>query len=255
MVKYQKEKITLEDKFGVLRLNHTILVFLLLLSGCQSRHILPKSTGTEYFPLKIGAYWVYNVSETTITQLGGQTNTLYDLKVQISDSVLLSGQWSYVMERFTRNDASQPWVSAGTWSARHDAFKAVLQEGNIPFIKLSFPLLDGKMWDGNALNNLGGPDRCANGTVNCDNYAVADLAKRFEGQGISFDDTVTIIENNDNDPIVKQDVRKSVYAKTVGLVYSEVTILQYCTVGACIGQQIVENGSIVKQTIEDYGGL
>ena len=82
-----------------------------------------------------------------------------------------------------------------------------------------------------------------------------DLAKRFEGSGISFDDSVTILENNDIDPIVKHDVRKSAYAKSIGLVYREITILEYCTVGDCIGKQIVENGTILKQTLNEYGGL
>ena len=54
--------------------------------------------------------------------------------------------------------------------------------------------------------------------------------------------------------IVKKDVRMSVYAKSIGLVYREATVLYYCTVGNCIGQQIVENGTILKQTLKDYGG-
>ena len=62
-------------------------------------------------------------------------------------------------------------------------------------------------------------------------------------------------QDNENDPIVKQDVRKSIYAKSIGLVYREITILEYCTVGNCIGKQIVENGVILKQTLNNYGGL
>ena len=255
MAKYQKEKITLSNKFVVVRLNQTILLFLLLLVGCQSRNIQPKSTGTLYFPLKVGAFWIYSVVETSITQLGGQTNTMYQLKLLLTDSAAASGAITYVMQRFKRADASQPWSSIATWSARKEPFQAVVQEGNIPYVRLAFPLTEGKTWDGNALNNLGGTDRCPNGTFSCDNYRVTDLAKRFEGTGVSFDDSVTILENNDNDPIVKQDVRKSTYAKSIGLVYHEITILEYCTIGNCIGKQIVENGTILKQTLNNYGGL
>ena len=245
----------MENIFRVLRLNHAILLLLLMLLGCQSREILPKGTGTEYFPLKTGGYWVYDVVETVITQLGGQTNKTYELKIQLTDSIGIDGQSSYVMVRSRRDNPSQPWISVDTWSARRDQFQAIVQEGNTPFIKLAFPLAVGKTWNGNSLNSLGGTDRCADGTFKCDNYTISDLAKRFEGSGIFFDDTVTILENNDNDPIVKQDVRKVVYAKSVGLIYKEISILEYCTIGACIGKQIVENGSIVKQTVKEYGGL
>ncbi len=238
-----------------MRLNSIILFFLLVLVGCHSRDIQPKGTGTEYYPLKGGAFWIYSIAETTITQLGGQTNTTYDLKVQVTDSLVVSGQTTYVLQRFKRSDASQPWTALDTWSSRKDGFQAVLQEGNTPFIKLVFPLSTGKTWDGNALNNLGGKDRCADGTFACDDYVVTDFSKPFLGPGLSYDNSVTIIENNDTDPIVKQDVRKSVYAKSIGLVYYESTQLEYCTVGDCIGKQIVEKGSIVKQTLKDNGGL
>lgn len=238
-----------------MRSNWFILLFLLLLLGCHSREVRPKSTGTEYFPLKVGGFWVYNVLETSISQLNGQSGSFYELKVYISDSIQSSGQVTYILQRFKRTDASQPWVPIATWSARKDQFQVILQVGNVPYVKLAFPLVDGKSWNGNTLNNLGGTDRCLDGTFVCENYLVTNLAKQFEGTGISFDNSVTILENNENDPIVKQDVRKSVYAKSAGLIYHEITLLEYCTVGSCIGKQIVENGSILKQTLKDYGGL
>lgn len=237
-----------------MRLNHSILLFLVLL-GCQSREILPKGTGAEYFPLKKGGYWIYRVSDTQISQVGGQTNVMYDLKVEITDSVSLSGQWSYLMVRSTRMDATQAWTVVESWSARKDSFQAVVQEGNIPFVAMTFPLTEGKTWNGNALNSLGGTDRCANGTTACDNYTVTDLAKRFEGADLFFDDTVTIVESNSIDPIVGQDLRKTVYARAVGVIYMETSLLEYCTVGDCIGKQVINNGRILKQTVTTYGGL
>jgi hypothetical protein len=227
----------------------------LLVLGCTSRDIQPKGTGSAYFPLKVGSSWTYDVSETSITQLGGQVNTFYELRIEVIDSISSAEGITYVFKRTRRADPSMPWITIETWSARKDAFSAVLQEGNTPFVKLSFPLSDGKTWNGNALNSLGGKDKCQNGNFACDNYEVTNLFQRFEATGIAFDETVTVIENNDDDPIVMKDIRKSVYAKSVGLVYREVTMLEYCTVGNCIGQQIVENGSILRQAIKSYDGL
>jgi hypothetical protein len=237
------------------KLNQPIWPFLLLLLACQSREVRPKVTGTEYFPLKTGGYWIYDVLETQIAQVGGQISVKYDLKMEIIDSLSSSDGVTYVIQRLKRADALQPWISIDTWSARRDQFQAVMQEGNVPYVRLLFPLAEGKTWDGNALNNQGGTDRCADGSIHCDSYEVTDLSKRFETTGISFEDTVTILENNEVDPIVKQDVRKSVYAKSIGMVYHEIDLLEYCTVGDCIGKQVVENGVILKQTLKAYGGL
>ena len=238
-----------------MKFNKSIILFPLLLVGCQSQDVRPKSGSTDYFPLKVGAFWVYDVFETFISQVNGQMGSVYELKVQVSDSIQSSNQVTYVMHRFKRSDASQAWTPMETWSSRKSQFQVVLQEANISYVKLEFPLVDGKSWNGNAFNNLGGTDLCLDGAFACENYVVANLAKQFEGTGVSFDNSVTIFENNDNDPIVKQDIRKSVYAKSVGLVYYEVTILEYCTVGGCIGKQIVENGSVLKQTLKEYGGI
>ncbi len=226
-----------------------------LAAGCQSREVTPKVTGTEYFPLQVGTFWLYDVVETTITQLGGQTNSIYELKIEVTDSITTVIPTSYILQQYKRADASQPWQAAATWSARKDQFSAIIQEGNIPYIKLSFPLSEQKSWNANALNNLGGNDVCLDGTTHCDNYLSENLMKRFEGNGFSYDDSVTILENNDDDPIVMKDVRKAVYARSVGLIYREHTILSYCTQGACAGQKIVENGFIFKQSIKSYGRL
>ncbi len=238
-----------------MRLNYIILFFLLLLVGCHSSDVQPKGTGVDYFPMKVGAFWVYGMVETNITQLTGQTNELYDVKIEVADSLLLSGQITYVLQRFKRTDSSQPWAPLDTWSSRKDEFQAVLQEGNTPYIKLTFPLNDGKSWNGNAFNNVGGTEQCPDGTFTCDNYLVTNLAKSFQTTGVSYENSVTIVENNDTDPIVKKDVRKSVYAKSIGLVYYESTILEYCTVGDCIGKQLIEKGKILKQTLKNHGGL
>jgi hypothetical protein len=228
---------------------------LLLLAACYSRDVGPQTSGSEYYPLKVGLYWVYDVTETRITQVGGQTASTYQLKVEITDSINEPGQVVYLLHRFTRPDANAAWTATTTWSARKDQFQAVQQEGNTPFVILSFPFSEGKSWNGNVLNNLGGKEKCADGTLKCDNYSVLNLGKRFEFESLFYDNTVTVIENNDSDPIVGKDIRKDVYAIATGLVYREVTQLQYCTQGDCIGKQIVENGTIVKQSLKDYGAL
>lgn len=237
----------------MLRRSGGILLFLLVL-GCQSREILPKRTGQEYVPVRVGAFWEYAVTETIISAVNGQTNTLYDLRLEIKDSVVAAGETTYLVERTTRAQGTSDWQPAETWSARVNLFQFIQQEGNVPYIKLQFPLSEGKAWNGNAMNAEGGADPCGDGTYACDTYRVTGLGQPFEFPGEwLYDDTVTIVENEEDDPIVSKDTRQAVYAKDIGLVYREETHLEYCTVGTCIGQQVVENGTIFKLVLTTYG--
>lgn len=231
-----------------------VIVLISLSLSCQSPEVSPGRTGHEFTPVRVGAYWEYAVTETTISAVGGQTNMLSELRLEVVDSLVLSGQTTYIIQRSTRLQGATGWDAAETWSIRVDEFQYIQQEGNIPFMKVKFPLSEGKSWNGNALNNLGGTEACADGTFACDNYFVNSLSKPFELPGIFlYNDTVTIVENDEDDPIVMKDLRKSVYAKDVGLVYREVTHLEYCTVGTCIGQQVVENGTVSRQTLTSHG--
>lgn len=237
----------------VLRVSSAILLFILLF-GCQSRDVVPKLTGKEYVPVFLGAYWEYSLTEMTISPVNGQVNNLMDLRVEVSQAYNSGNELIYVLRRSTRPQGTTTYTAAETWSVRADDFQWVQQEGNISFVKLQFPLAEGKSWNGNALNNQGGTEACGDGTFGCDNYSVNSLRKPFEIPGVlSYDNSVTIIENNEDDPIVSKDVRKSVYAYGIGLVYREVTQLEYCTVGDCIGQQVIESGLITRQTLKSYG--
>lgn len=225
-----------------------------MLVGCQSREVLPKRSGHEFVPAQVGDYWEYGVTTTTFSAVNGQTNELSELRLDVVDQVILGGQVTFIVQRRTRPQGSTTWQAAETWSARVDQFQYVLQEGNVPFVKLQFPLVEGKTWDGNLLNTLGGTEICPDGTATCDTYNVTQLYQPFELPGIFlYDDTVTIVESDEDDPIIMKDLRKAVYAKEIGMVYREEIHLEYCTVGPCIGQQVVENGSIVRLTLTTHG--
>ncbi|MBS1979075.1 MAG: hypothetical protein JST46_17015 [Bacteroidetes bacterium] len=233
-----------------------LLFYLFLLTTCQSREVSPAISGAEYFPLSVGTYWIYDVTETNISQVNGQTNDIYQLMLSVTDTVHMSGEILFKVVRSRRPDASAGWSVVDTWSFRKNDLRAVIQEGNISYVVMTFPMTEGKTWDGNALNNLGGIDKCSDGTRHCDNYSSIQLMKRFDGTGIAYDDTVTVLESNEDDKTTGKDIRKSVYGRAVGLVYHEETVLEYCTqYDSCIGKQIVDSGHILKQTITSYGSL
>lgn len=234
-----------------------LLIFVLgmLVGACSDSTEFIAKSDSEYFPVQVGSYFVYDVEETKYTSEDGQEDFLYQAKVAVVDSFQNStGGTTYVMHYSIKNEDDGDFEYQDTWSARIESSQVVVSEGNISYIKLAFPLASGRQWNGNALNTLGGEESCGDDTTfSCDIYEIGNTGFQFSYNDEIWDETIEVIQNNNTDLIVKQDVRKEIYVRNIGLVYKESTILEYCTVGSCIGQQQIEKGSVLKQTLISYG--
>lgn len=198
--------------------------------------------GKKYFPASVGAYQVYDITETTYT-LSQPTTLNYQLKVAIIDKFLSAeGDSTFVIHRSRRNTDIDPWNYIDTWSVRSNSREVVMNEENIAYVKLKFPIAKGSTWNGNLYNTMGE-----------DEYEITDVKSTQTYNNKTFNDCIIVNQNDNQDYIVYLDQRKEVYAAAVGLVYKETTQLHYCTQDNCLGKQQVESGVIYKQTINMYG--
>jgi hypothetical protein len=100
-------------------------------------------------------------------------------------------------------------------------------------------------WDGNQFNNS-----------TTESYVISELnASITLPSGFEAEQSLTVIQNDLLDNIVETDQRKEVYAKGVGLIYKEIIQLQYCTNPNCLGQQKVDKGVILIQSLKEHGQL
>lgn len=231
-------------------------IFATLIAGCgpdPEKQI----SGDRYFPLRVGDYRVYHITETQISAYNIETNFEYDLKTVVVDSFANAiGTYSYIIHRFKRESAADDWESVETWTARADQREVVVTEGSTPFVRLTFPMKNGRTWNGNAYNNLESNEFCEGIEFSsCDLYALENVDQPITTslEQLTFESTVEVIQNNSPDLIEKYDIRKEIYALDVGLVYKQSTILNYCTIGSCLRQQLVEAGIIFTQELIQYG--
>jgi hypothetical protein len=232
-------------------------IFLALLMACSSKDPVPAITVSDYFPLKIGAFQIYTIDSVSITQ-NVSTAYSYQLKTQVTGTFPNpTGGVTYTIQRSRRANSSAPWTAQESWSARVTDFQAIVNEGNIPYVKIASPLINGTTWDGNALNTLGGSEKCiGSSSYTCDIYTLANFEKSYTTAADTlFANTLTVIENDNEDPIVSQDIRQEVYALNIGLISREMVELTFCTDPDCLGTQFVTSGVRYQQTIASYGGF
>jgi hypothetical protein len=222
----------------------------LTLSCCNPQPEEFSTHDKEYFPLRTGMFWEYAVDSTVFFQ-NVAVRFQYRLEVFITDSVAdARGQVWYRMTRVRKEGASAP-RSLVTWSARVSAHHVLVREGNIAFVRLVFPATAGRSWNGNAFNALGGAEFCE-GVGACDRYTFASHGA-VQVLDRLYPDAWEVEEANTADRLVKFDVRFSRYARGVGLVERQYSVLNYCTLPACFGQQFIENGLTYSQQLVAHG--
>jgi len=215
---------------------------MLFLIGCKDSELTPDklSLGYAYFPLDWGKYVEYEIKTKTYTLLALPTTKQYQVREMITESYTNSeNKTSYKIQRYKRNNATQPWAVDSIWSTNIDNFQAFRSENNKTFLKLAFPLIEGAKWNGNAFNNLK-KDDCV--------LTELDLAKKINN--FQFDKTLTVVLANDSN-FVYQDRRHEIYARNVGLVYKYTKSYNYCQ--TCGQQTKIETGIEKTQTILNYG--
>ncbi len=214
-----------------------------LLWGCDAEKPQPLSPGSEYFPLVTGRYQIYSVREVHYIS-GSQPQTWnYEMMTKVVDSFPSTpGEYSFVIYRSTRVSDTAAWEPLDTWSARREDNRIVVSEGNTAFVKMTFPVREGMRWNGNALNNLGD-----------DEYEMKGVSQPLVVNGISFEKTLAVEQERNEDLIVFRDERSEVYAFGVGLVKKDMIQFHYCTDDACLGQQTIDDGVEIKMEIKEYG--
>jgi hypothetical protein len=219
-------------------------LLLLLAVACDPGEYTPPELGTEYFPLRTGFYQIYSVERTDYQEDADPATTEYEMLVEVVDSFPSTSQeFTYVIHRSTRATSGEAWTPLDTWSARKNDRELVVNEGNVPYLKLVFPVREHGKWNHNKYNRL-----------NADEYEIVSLKDPFQlPSGTTFDNTLTVKRAEDPEFVLFQNESTEVYAKDYGMIFKDVVQLHFCYDDDCKGQQIIETGFKLKQWLKEYG--
>lgn len=234
------------QKTGLLKNFYKYLAGLLVvLAGCGDDETKVTSDA-DYFPLHKGLYQIYNVSETRYLNINDSESRTFQLKTEVVDSFInQEGGYTYTIHRSERTTPSDPWTFTEVWSVRMNTANVVVSEENVPYIRLAFPAVRNRTWDGNALN-----------TLSADEYVLTTLGKSYQLEsGEQVGPYIQIVQEDSGDPITFVDKRQEFYVKNIGLVKQEVSDIKYCSdADDCVpGTQVIESGIIYVQTLIEYG--
>lgn len=217
-----------------------------LTSGCvrESGEAVPDETrlGHDFFPLETGRFIEYDVVETQFSITGPPVTKWSQLREVIGTaSTKASGALTYRLERFRRDTDAQPWRLDSVWTARREEDRAVRMEGNVSFVNLVFPTREGLRWNGNVLN-----DRGAN------EFHMRRFDEPATLSGQPYPRTLEVVQREDSS-LVSLQRRLERYARGVGLIYWENTVVFYCNSATCLGKGQVDFGRQTVYRIRKHG--
>jgi len=224
-------------------MRYSIIFIFFVLCGCDRDTVAPDltSVGFAYFPLEVGDFRVYEVHQEEFSIFAESDTFDYQLKELVADSFATQDQITYVLHRFSRDTADDPWELDSVWTARRTANHAIVVENNIALAKLIFPATLNRIWDSNVFN-----------TRPPDEFEITEIDGTLQTPAGTFDRTLTVFENNEPDTLIFQDIRKAIYAPGIGLISRSSSILDFCnTDPACLGT--LEFGTNIDLTLIEYG--
>jgi hypothetical protein len=194
-----------------------ILLYILGLTSlgfiaCKRETEKPVPNYQNYFPLHPGAWRIYQVDSLGRPTPQNNVDTLrYQIK-EVVDSAFTdgSGKQVYKVLRYRRATESDPWSLIEIVAAGISGNEAIAQEGNFRYVKLVFPVENGRIWNAN-LYNPNDPSGFYHSRYTSVNESYKDSL------GNTFDSTA-VVELNKEEIAIYTDYNTERYATGVGLI-------------------------------------
>jgi|AntAceMinimDraft_17_1070374.scaffolds.fasta_scaffold06147_2 hypothetical protein len=215
-----------------------IIILLLIVYSCEEKSTLPPiDLKYEYFPVNTGKWIIYDVDSISYNDFTLDTDTfVFQIKEYIESSFIdNSNKNTQRIERYKRNNDTLNWSIKDVWYCNLNNTTAEKVEEDVRFVKLVFPVIISKKWDGNIYN-----------TYESQTYKYIDVDVPYSINGITFDSTLTVLQKNIT-TLISEDYSIEVYAKNTGMIYKKFIHLEKEITGD------IKKGVDYSYTINSYG--
>lgn len=199
--------------------------------------------GFEYYPLSIGDYKIYYTSSIAYKLDGSIDTATYLVKEITEGSVLYSdGNYRTILGRYSKELDGVVWEKDSIWAVLTDKSKIIVSEANMDYVKLVFPVVEEKQWDGNATN-----------AKDSELYQLKDVGVSYSYDTLSYVNTLTVVHKDLVDPAkITEDIyRIEVFAADIGLVHRLKIKINYCS--NCVENGKIDDGFIFEQKLIEFG--
>jgi hypothetical protein len=210
----------------------------------------------NYLPLTFGKYVTYEVdsiyyNENLCTQYRIKSQLKYAITDTFTDRRNYANKVSYIVDVFARPYDGAPWIPQSVIILNPTGNSMNWSQDQVKYVKMMFPVTEGQTWKGNVNAPLNDPQFTF---LTNWNYQYQNYRKSYNTGYLNFDNTVTVLENDEsvNYPGVDTGVAayrvysKAVYAYNVGLVYRELTHWTY----KAYNSQCLNGYSVVMRAID-----
>lgn len=188
--------------------NPFFILLLLPLFSCEREVEEGPELHKDYFPVSTGHRVTYEVDSIFHDSAVETHDTShYFIREEIESSFIDNeGRTAYRLERYRKDSADDDWSIADVWTSYRNEERAEKVEENQRFIKMTFPVQDGKDWNGNAFNDL-----------NDSEYRYRNVHQSRTVEGKVLDSTVSVLQE-DEENLIEKRFSEEIYSKGIGMV-------------------------------------
>lgn len=210
-------------------------VALSLFMRCQPEkaELTDDQLGYHYFPIRVGLQWKYQCDSILYQRSNGVKGDTVHCEIMevITDSTRdPEGNPFYNLEIFYRKNETSPWELIDNAFLTVTPSSIIRQDGGLDFIKLVFPVIKNKSWNGNIrisqenMIRLNGEFFKPFAYWSGKSYYYTDILNDVKINDIFYDKILDVEEVNYTDDLnrIYSSVR---YAEDVGPVYREFWLL------------------------------
>ncbi|HQU99914.1 MAG: hypothetical protein JNK61_06855 [Bacteroidia bacterium] len=179
--------------------------------GCTKSNIPAIDFGYNYFPVNINHYIIYDVDSVNKDAFTGLvTHSSYQIKEVIAGVYNDNeGRPTLRIERFRKDTSTYiDWTIFQVWTANLTTTTAQRFEDNKRYVKLTFPVKENRVWNGNSMN-----------TEDAEDYTYQNVNQPEYFNQLVFDSVLTVLQADDLSNIISPKYKLEKYASGVGLVY------------------------------------